>query len=317
MPRPYLPPGETYALTLRHDVGIRLAESYIATRLGIPQHWMRHFLVEGRVQIDGATLTPDETRPFRRGMHITVAVPEAWPPHMAATPMPLSILHEDADLVVLDKPPGVVVHPARGHMDGRTLQNGLLHRYADERGREGVTIGPCHRIDRDTSGVAVFSRTRAAYRNLTAQFADHGAVQKTYLAFVDGAPDWETTTCDAPLMEDPADDKRALVALVENGGKPAHTTFHVRARGERCALVEAAPRTGRGHQIRVHLAELGHPILGDNTYNTNAPSAHVRRQALHAWQLALRHPITNLPLTFTAPLPDDLASLQTALGISS
>lgn len=316
MPRPCLSPGEVFSITLRHDVGIRRVDAYLATRLGISRHWMRQFLAETRVRIDGAPTGIDETLPFLRGMRIEVDVPDGWPPHMAATPMPLSLLYEDADMVVLDKPPGVVVHPARGHMHGRTLQNGLLHRYAGERGREGVTIGPCHRIDRDTSGVAVFSRTREAYRNLTAQFADHGAVKKTYLAVVEGVPSWDGAECREPLMEDPADDRRALVAPVEEGGKVARTSFSVLRRGRGGALVEASPHTGRGHQIRVHLAHMGYPILGDATYNTNPPCPHMERQALHAWRLALRHPVSGESMTFTAPPPPDIRALEAVLGMT-
>ncbi len=310
MPRPRFAPGSTVTFTLRPRPGPpRDAAAYAAVRLAVPAEWVAPLVREGRVAVDGRTVGPGGLVDLARAAELRIRLPDAWPPHLACVDMPLAVLHEDEDILVLDKPPGVVVHPARGHLDNRTLANGVRHRYRADIGRPGVTLGAPHRLDKDTSGVIVFARTTAAYMALVRQFAAREP-HKEYLALVDGVPAFAHTTVRAPLGTDPENPKRGAVVPEHVGGKPASTDFHVLAHQDGTALVRAVPHTGRAHQIRLHLAHLGHPVRGDRDYNpldgNGAPSSNrPPRQALHAAALTLPHPITRQRLRLESPWPAD------------
>ncbi len=223
---------------------------------------------------------------------------------MAAAEMPLDILHEDERLAVLNKPAGSVVHPARGHLDCRTLQNGMRHRYRRLLALPETTLGSPHRLDKDTSGAIVFALDRTAYVSLVEQFAS-GLPHKEYLAVVDGAPDFDELSCQSPLGADPERKGLGTVVPREAGGKAARTDFTVLERGRGWALVRAVPFTGRPHQIRIHAASLGLPLAGDRDYNRRGEQAAFPRQALHASGLTFVHPGTGARLRVEAPLPDD------------
>ena len=248
--------------------------------------------------------------------------------------IPLDIAYEDDALIVIDKPKGLVVHPAAGNPSG-TLVNALIaHCGASLSGIGGVKRpGIVHRLDKDTTGLMVVAKTDRAHRRLSAQFADHGRtgpLERAYLAFVWGVPDRPKGTVDAPIDRHPkARDKQA----VRQGGREAVTHWerletYVGADGKPVAsLLSCQLETGRTHQIRVHLAHIGHPLLGDDVYGpgfktkatllqaeARAALEALGRQALHAYLLGFEHPVTGETVSFRAPLPADLAALRRALG---
>jgi 23S rRNA pseudouridine1911/1915/1917 synthase len=254
------------------------------------------------------------------------------PPPVPAQPRPqaigLAILYEDADLLVLDKPPGLVVHPAPGNEEG-TLVNALLAHCGDSLPGIGGERRPgiVHRLDKDTSGVMVVAKTEQALAVLSAAFAARD-LDRAYLALVWGVPSPSRGEIEGPIGRDPRDRKR--MAIVARGGKPALTRYRTLAtHAAAVSLLECRLATGRTHQIRVHLASRGHPIVGDPVYLRRIPAAaralpeplrtrllDFPRQALHARHLAFAHPRTGAPLSFTTPPPADLADLLAALGMA-
>ncbi|MGQ9683328.1 MAG: RluA family pseudouridine synthase [Anaerolineae bacterium] len=222
-----------------------------------------------------------------------------------ATPaLALTVIYEDGELAVLDKPAGLVIHPAHGHATG-TLADALLHRFPDLAGwpaEEGYP-GVVHRLDRDTSGVLLVARTPAARDALRAQFKA-GTVRKVYWALVIGHPKQRRARIEAPIARDPAERKR--MAVVPHG-RPAATEYHVLEHLGSYSLLEVRPQTGRTHQIRVHLAAIGHPIAGDRVYGPQRQRLALPRMFLHARQITFCHPATGREMTFQAPLPADLA----------
>lgn len=307
MPKPRFAPGSTAVFTVKNRSGKKNLATYLASRLGVVDAWAEGLIADGRVLLDGSTAGPGDSINLSAGPHeIEVRFPDAWPRHMAATPMDLAVIHEDDDLIALDKPPGIVVHPARGHLNNQTLQNGVRHRYRHRLAEPGVSIGPPHRLDKDTSGVVLFALTTRAFTNLAAQFAA-GLPGKEYLAILDGDPDFEDTVLDAPIGADPENKGRSAIIPVDRGGKAASTAFTILERGKGWALALAAPKTGRAHQIRVHAASLGLPMAGDRDYNPHCDRLGCDRQALHAAALTFRHPITGGETRVEAPLPADMA----------
>lgn len=234
---------------------------------------------------------------------VEVALPEPEAPPPVAQAMPLAVVYEDEALAVIDKPAGLVVHPAHGHAVG-TLWNGLMARYPELASwpKEEGWPGLVHRLDRDTSGLLVVARTPQARDALRAQFKA-SQVRKVYLALVIGRPEHEQARIDAPIARDPRDRKR--MAVVE-GGRAAITDYQVRERLGNYTLLEVRPLTGRTHQIRVHLAAIGHPVAGDRVYGPERQKLHLRRLFLHAAELTFRHPVTGQEMTFRAPLPEEL-----------
>ncbi|GAP62548.1 23S rRNA pseudouridine1911/1915/1917 synthase [Ardenticatena maritima] len=263
---------------------------------------VQKLITDGRVQVDGVVAAKGGVK-LRGTEHVSVALPEPRPPTPQPEPLPLDVLYEDEDVIVVNKPPGLVVHPAPGH-EGGTLVNALLARYPDLAVRDqSDRPGIVHRLDRDTSGVLIVARHAEARRFLQRQFSRR-EVEKFYLAAVHGRPSSDHGLIDAPLGRDPRDRKKFAVVP---GGRPALTEFTVRELFPEYTLLEVRLITGRTHQIRVHLASIGTPIVNDTVYGRRRPVPGLpsQRQFLHAWRLRLRLPSGAIH-TFEAPLAPDL-----------
>ena len=250
-----------------------------------------------------------------------IAVPEPKPAHNAAQDIALTIVYEDEHLLVVDKPAGMVVHPAAGNFDG-TLVNALLHHCAGRLSGIGGVARPgiVHRIDKDTSGLLVVAKTDVAHEGLAAQFAKH-SIERRYLAITAGIPAPPAGTIDAPLARSAANRKKIAV-VAENRGKRAVTRYRIVQPLRDAALIECRLETGRTHQVRVHLASIGHPLLGDPVYG-RAGGRHrellkrldFHRQALHAAALGFVHPVSKENLSFESALPSDIQELFGALTV--
>ena len=311
------------------DKGARL-DRFLADRIAeLSRTRLKALILEGAVEVSGRTVRDPEYR-VNAGDEIAVGIPEAEPAKPAGEKIPLDIVYEDKDVVVIDQPAGLVVHPAAGNRSG-TLVNALIaHCGASLSGIGGEKRpGIVHRLDKDTSGLLVVAKNDAAHRSLSEQFADHGRtneLSRGYLAFAWGAPKPERGTIDAPIARDP---RSRVKMAVRKGGKEAVTHYEVLqkypgADGKPVAsMVECELETGRTHQIRVHLAKAGHPLLGDAVYGagfqsksvllpqqTQAKLKALNRQALHAFRLAFSHPRTGKLLSFESKLPKDLAALE-------
>ncbi len=250
-----------------------------------------------------------------------LAVPDPEPAHNEPQDIPLRVIFEDEHLLVVDKPAGLVVHPAAGNRDG-TLVNALLHHCgASLSGIGGVARpGIVHRIDKDTSGLLVVAKTDVAHEGLAKQFATH-SIDRRYLAIVSGVPRASEGTVDAALARSSANRKK--IAVVKDGrGKRAVTHWKRLDVLRDAALVECRLETGRTHQVRVHMASIGHPLLGDSVYG-GVGKTHRKllqeldfhRQALHAAELGFSHPVTKHRLSFTSAMPPDMQELMRALGV--
>ncbi|WP_243406208.1 RluA family pseudouridine synthase [Sphingosinicella sp. YJ22] len=250
-----------------------------------------------------------------------VEVPEPKPAHNEPQDIPLDILFEDDHLLVVDKPAGLVVHPAAGNFDG-TLVNALLHHCAGRLSGIGGVARPgiVHRIDKDTSGLLVVAKTDRAHEGLAAQFAKH-SIHRLYYAVVAGLPKPPLGTVDAPLARSSVNRKK--MAIVEEGrGKRAVTHYRLVEPLRGASLVECRLETGRTHQVRVHMASIGHPLLGDPVYGRSRPEhkdvlkrLNFERQALHAAELGFVHPVLNENLSFKSALPSDIQELLRALTV--
>jgi 23S rRNA pseudouridine1911/1915/1917 synthase len=298
--------------------GVRLDAFVAGGGLGLTRSQVRHLMDGGHVSVGGAARKPGYL--VRAGERVRVEVPAPPPSTAAPEDLPLQVLYEDAVLIAINKAPGMVVHPAPGRWQG-TLVNALLHRWGRLPGGDETRPGIVHRLDRDTSGVMVIARTVAALEHLARQFHDRTVV-KRYLAVVRGVIGREEFVIDAPVGRHPTERKK--MSTRTRVGRPARTRVRVLERFAAASLVEAVPETGRTHQIRVHLAASGHPILGDAVYgnwgsgarrHTTAP-APAARQALHAAALTVTHPTSGERFTFNAPLWPDLAAVINALRVA-
>jgi 23S rRNA pseudouridine1911/1915/1917 synthase len=266
---------------------------------------VRKLIDDGHVAVGGQRAKPGLR--LEAGQRVRVDMPPAVDAAAAPEAIPLDILYEDADLLVINKPAGMTVHPAPGHPSA-TLVNAILAHCDDLSGVGGVLRpGIVHRLDRDTSGVILVAKNDAAHNALARQLKAR-TVEKTYVALVEGTPKPPEGVIDAPIARDPRNRQR--MAIVE-GGRESVTAYRVVERFRGYALVEARPKTGRTHQIRVHLAAIGHPIVGDRVYGK--ASAVVGRQFLHAARIAFEHPRTGERVTFEAPLAGDLQAALDAL----
>ena len=299
--------------------GLRLDRALGELFSDYSRNFLANLVTAGHVRVDGVPAT----RPSRRveaGQRLEIEVPDAAPADISSQDLPLTVLYEDADVVVIDKPAGLVVHPAAGHADG-TLVNALLFHVKDLSGIGGeIRPGIVHRLDKDTSGVMIIAKHDAAHRKLTADWNTE-RVRKEYVALVYGTPSSERGTVDAPIGRDPRDRKRMAVVA---GGRPAITDYEVAERLRHVSLVRCRLRTGRTHQIRVHMKHLGHPIVGDPVYSgpqwRGIPDKRLQkvlssldRQMLHAARITFVHPTDGRTLSFEAPLPRDFASVIEAL----
>jgi len=242
---------------------------------------------------------------------VDIAVPEPEPLTLQPENIPLDIVYEDGDVIVIDKPRGMVVHPAAGHPSG-TVVNALLYHCRDLSGINGVMRpGIVHRIDKDTSGLLMAAKNDLAHVSLAAQLKDH-SVNRRYKALVYGTIPHDRGTIEAPLGRDPHD--RKLYTVTDRGGKHAVTHFTVLERFGDYTYVELQLETGRTHQIRVHMKYIGHPLVGDPVYGgRSGRTLGMSGQALHAGELGFVHPRTGVQLDFAAPLPDDMAEVLNIL----
>jgi 23S rRNA pseudouridine1911/1915/1917 synthase len=290
---------------------------------------------DGQVEIGGRAIEEPKKK-LAGGETVSVALPEPEPPEPEGEAIPLTILHEDAALVVVDKPSGLVVHPGAGNWTG-TLVNALIHHCGDSLSGIGGIRRPgiVHRLDKETSGVMVVAKTDVAHRALSGAFADHGAsggLERAYVALVWGAPARMSGTVDAPLGR--AADRVRRAVVPEGRADARHAVTHYRvlerfgddgAGSPLASLVECRLETGRTHQIRVHMAHIGHPVLGDPDYGQGFRTKANRlpeplrgmvqafpRQALHARLLGFDHPATGEHMRFEADLPADMAALVEA-----
>jgi 23S rRNA pseudouridine1911/1915/1917 synthase len=307
---------------------------------------LKALIEAGAVEIDGGTIR-DPSHRVNSGAAIALDVPAPEPAKPAPEPIPLKVVYEDDDIIVIDKPKNLVVHPAAGHWTG-TLVNALIAHCGDSLSGVGGERRPgiVHRLDKDTTGLMVVAKNDRAHRALAAQFADHGRggepFERRYLAFVWGAPERPHGVIDAPIDRNPrARDRMAVRAggreavthwqvLERYGGEPATAPGGKAKRSKEiesvASFLDCRLETGRTHQIRVHLASIGHPLMGDETYGAGfrtktgllppgaqAALASLGRQALHSYILAVKHPKNGEILTFRSELPPDLVRLRDEL----
>jgi 23S rRNA pseudouridine1911/1915/1917 synthase len=332
------------------EAGLRLDRALAARLDDLSRSRLKTLILAGHVAVGGRTIC-DPGHRVNAGDQVSVVVPQAEPAEPQAEDIPLTVVYEDDDIIVIDKPRGLVVHPGAGNWTG-TLVNALVaHCGASLSGIGGVRRpGIVHRLDKDTTGLMVVAKNDRAHQSLAAQFADHGRtgpLQRGYLAFVWGAPDRPRGAIDKPIDRHPTVRDRMAV---RPGGREAITLWEVvekypatksegpgrtGGRGSRkggdpasvASLIDCHLRTGRTHQIRVHLAAIGHPLLGDATYGpgfrtktallcepAKAALEALSRQALHAYLLAIEHPATGEEMVFRSELPPELARLRFVLG---
>jgi 23S rRNA pseudouridine1911/1915/1917 synthase len=292
----------------------RRLDAFLVSHL--PAHSRSHLkgLIEsGLITVDGAPAKP--ALRVRRGQRIEITIPPPPPAEIAPEALPLDIIFEDDQLLVVNKPPGLVVHPGAGRSGG-TLANAVLARVPQMAGvGSALRPGIVHRLDKDTSGLLMVAKTPQAYRALQSQVAAR-TVSRTYIALVDGVLGRDEGTIDAPIGRHPH--HRTRMAVIPRG-RPAVTRYRVRERFAHHTLVEVQLVTGRTHQIRVHFAHLGYPVAGDPVYG-RADDLGIGRQALHAFHLKFTHPTSSRTLEFEAPLPADLSAAiarARAEGLSS
>lgn len=290
--------------TASEDAGKRL-DAWLAEQTELTRSAVQKLMEEGRVTAAGKTLAKN-TR-LTGGETVSVELPEPEAVDIVPQNIPLDVVYEDEDVIVVNKPKGLVVHPAPGHPDG-TLVNALLYHCGDSlSGINGeLRPGIVHRIDRDTSGLIIAAKNDAAHLALAAQLADH-TLARTYECLAVGNFREDSGTVDAPIGRHPVDRKR--MAVVRQGGREAVTHWEVIARYPGVTHLRCRLETGRTHQIRVHLAYIGHPILGDTVYGAKKPVAGLTGQCLHAVGLRFIHPRTGEPVELTCPLPEEFVRM--------
>ena len=312
------------------DAGSRLDAALARAVPVFSRNRIKDLILSGSVAINGRTVTEPKYK-LREGEDVTLVAPEPIEAEPAPENIPLDILYEDDQLIVINKPVGLVVHPAPGNYTG-TLVNALLYHCGDSlKGIGGVKRpGIVHRLDKDTSGVMVAAKTEQAHNHLAAQFADHGRtgpLHRAYLAYAWGRTQQAAGTVEASLGRDPAN---RLKQAVRKDGREAITHYAVEARfgdeGWDITRIRCELETGRTHQIRVHMAHIGHPLVADLVYGSGfatkvnrlpeaakAAVSALGRQALHAAELGFEHPVTGEEMQFEAPLPPDLQALEDAI----
>jgi 23S rRNA pseudouridine1911/1915/1917 synthase len=326
--------GEARVASIEAAARTRLDKLVAEAFPDVSRSRLKALIEAGAVSVDGAVVT-DAARKLVGRFDLAVLVPPAEDAEPQGEDIPLTVVHEDDDLIVIDKPAGLVVHPAAGNWTG-TLVNALIAHCGDSLSGIGGVRRPgiVHRLDKDTTGLMVVAKTDRAHTGLAAQFADHGRtgpLERGYLALVWGSPEPFRGTIEAPLGRSSSD--RTKMAIVKGtGGKVAITHYEVAerfpaasGRAAAASLVECHLETGRTHQIRVHLAAAGHPLIGDAVYGAHfltkanrlpdAAASAVRafpRQALHAYLIAFEHPVSGELLRFESELPDDMADLVAA-----
>jgi len=301
--------------------GWRLDRALAASIPTLSRERLKSLIRSGAVD-SGGTLLRDPALKVRGTENLQLAVPEPEPARNEPQDIPLRVVFEDEHLLVVDKPAGLVVHPAAGNRDG-TLVNALLHHCGGSLSGIGGVARPgiVHRIDKDTSGLLVVAKTDVTHEGLARQFAAH-SIDRRYLAIVSGVPKTADGTVDAPLARSAANRKKIAI-VAGRRGKRAVTHWRRVSVLRDAALVECRLETGRTHQVRVHMASIGHPLVGDPVYG-RAGKTHGKllkelqfyRQALHAAELGFIHPVTKRRLSFASAMPADMQQLFKALGVS-
>ena len=286
------------------DTGTRL-DAWLAGQLpDVTRSAAARLCEEGRVTAAGKPLAKNYR--LGGGEAVSVTLPDPEPVDVAPQDIPLDVVYEDSDVIVVNKPKGLVVHPAPGHPDG-TLVNALLHHCGDSLSGIGGELRPgiVHRIDRDTSGLIIAAKNDAAHQKLSAQLQDH-TLARVYEAVAVGGFKEDSGTVNAPIGRHPVDRKKMAV---DPKGRSAVTHWKVLGRYPGCTHLECRLETGRTHQIRVHMAYLGHPLLGDTVYGAKKPVPGLAGQCLHARRLRFIHPTTGQPVELECPLPEWFVNL--------
>lgn len=296
---------ENYTFTVSNgDKGMRL-DLYLVGRLPklMSRTSLQKLIAEKKVLVNGASRKSHYK--IERGDTIELEIPKPKKITVEGEKIPLNIIYEDERLIVLDKPAGMVVHPAPGNYSG-TLVNALVYHTAklskSPEGRPGIV----HRLDKDTSGLLIVARDEAAHSFLSRQFT-RGTLDKRYIAIVEGVVQLDNGIVSYPIGRHPRDRKRMSITFTES--KKAVTRYKVLERFKDRTLLEIKPETGRTHQIRVHMAYIGHPVAGDETYGKRKKDTAISRHALHAAEIAFVHPSTKREMRFTSPIPGDMREL--------
>ena len=338
MTEPFNEAGETRKVLIADETADGRLDQWLTGSLGeeFSRNRVKSLIEQGAVTLNGAVITEPKKK-IRPGDRVTLEMPEPEDPVPQGEDIPLDILYEDKDLIVIAKPAGLVVHPGAGNWTG-TLVNALIHHCGDSLSGIGGVKRPgiVHRLDKDTTGVMVAAKNDVAHRHLAAQFADHGRtgpLERAYQAVVWGRPRTLRGTVDAPLGRGNDRTKRAVRREESADSREAITHYEVIERFREtedanclASLIECQLETGRTHQIRVHMAHLGNPLIGDAEYGagfrtkanllpdeTKAVVNAFHRQALHAFLLAFEHPTTGETMHFEAPVPEDMEQLIEAL----
>ncbi len=307
MPAPSNGPGARESHTVSVDEsGERLDKLLATTFPDLSRSRLQRLIAHGNVTVDGAPVKASLR--LAEGQTLRLTVPEPAPTDLEPQPIPLNIVYEDGELVVVDKPAGMPVHPSAGHPDG-TLANAVLAHCPDLEGvGDALRPGIVHRLDKDTSGLVVVAKNDKAHGDLSRQFKDR-TVTKVYQALVHGTVSPPAAVIDAPVGRHPGDRKRMAVVST---GRPSTTQYNVTTQYDRYALLQVKPATGRTHQIRVHLASIGHSAVGDALYGKAHPG--LDRHFLHASLLGFDHPTTGHHHKFKSELPEELTALLHSLA---
>jgi 23S rRNA pseudouridine1911/1915/1917 synthase len=291
----------------RAEEGVRLDLALVARFPGVSRTRVQRMVKEGFATVNGKPSRPGRT--LVAGDRVEFLFEVETRPYALPENLPLRVLYDDEWMVVLDKPPGMSVHPGAGERRG-TLANALSYRFGELSHVQGpLRPGIVHRLDKDTSGVIVVAKSDEAHATLAAQFKAR-TVHKTYLAVVQGVVDFDADLISLPIGRHPVRSEKMSVRY-DGSGRASETYYQVRERFQRHTYVEVHPRTGRTHQIRVHMAAIGYPLVGDRVYGRTDRALYevVRRQALHAFRLEIRHPSTGEEMAFEAPIPEDMERL--------
>ena len=286
--------------------GVRLDQYVSEKQADISRTRAARLIREGYIKLDGEVVKPSIK--LSLGQKISIRALNTQEVNLQAEDIPLSVVYQDEDIIVINKPPGMLVHPGAGHPGG-TLMNAVLSMCPELSGMNSTNRpGLVHRLDKDTSGIILVAKTEEALANLSDQFKNRLVVKK-YMALVKGNLSDRTAIIDGPIRRDRSERKRMSVA---EGGKEATTKYEVIKRFTSFDLVDVVPLTGRTHQIRVHFASIGHPIAGDALYGGKTEG--LQRQFLHAYSLAFRHPSSGSDLCFDSKLPKDLSEFTMTLS---
>ncbi|MBR1814304.1 MAG: RluA family pseudouridine synthase [Lachnospiraceae bacterium] len=292
------------------DADLRIDRYLALCRPELSRSYLQKLIEKGDITVNGKTVK--NSFPVKEGDVIACDIPEKIEPDIEAEDIPLDIVYEDEDLLLVNKPRGMVVHPSAGHFSG-TLVNALMsHCQGQLSGINGVLRpGIVHRIDRDTSGLLVVCKSDLAHQRLAAQFQVH-SISRLYEALAYGRLGEEEITVNAPIGRDPRD--RLKMAINEKNGKPAITHIHLMENYADACFTECRLETGRTHQIRVHMTSLGHPLIGDPVYGPKKPRFAADGQMLHAALLGFEHPVTGKYLEYRVPAPEDFQNMQRKLA---